>query len=169
MRLRENLQPTLKTPGEDGRFTPPASSCLQLWVRVCTSALSCEIWPSISFRSPSFTFVNWVCRRRSAAVYFMVAFLLNCSFNDVVLFLPDEKTDLIRKIDLLFAVRLLLYLALQSQQLHGFDHSLVNHSQSLKWWAASNPHRLRGKEEWILTVLPNPCCFCRLQKISWEL
>lgn len=39
--------------------SPPASSCLHLWVSDCASALSSEIWQSMAFRSASFTSLNW--------------------------------------------------------------------------------------------------------------
>lgn len=43
-------------------FGSPASSCLQLWLRVCTSAPSSEIWRSMACSSESFTSWNWAWR-----------------------------------------------------------------------------------------------------------
>lgn len=57
-----NCLGTMQTLG-DQWCTPPASSCLQLWVRDCNSALSSEMWQSMAFRSASFTSWNWDCGR----------------------------------------------------------------------------------------------------------
>lgn len=39
--------------------------------------------------------------------------------------IPDKQTNLVSKINLLLAIYFLLYLAFQGQQLHGFDHCLL--------------------------------------------
>lgn len=108
-----------QTRCKDQLCVVPASSCLQLWVRVCSSELTTEIWSSIAFRSDSFTSLNWSCVR-------LTAVKLNSRLQGFVHSSTlDYQTNLTGKVNFLLAIRFLLYLALHSQQLHGFDHSLI--------------------------------------------